>query len=704
MGFTGTSKDPIKQEILESVDMFDVLANLGFAMAEKSRSRWNNFYKGDTKLIVKTYPNGSALYFNSKDDQDKGTVFQLVENHSDLLKKDYYHVRKFLTGFLPGGALAGLNTNINSEKYRPIVTHFNPAEYVLRDHINSSLFEKRGLSGICESELFKGRVAWAAHNPKQGERNLFGGRENISFPLHRLDNETMVGLEYKYDSVKKQAPGSNKSEGFWLSNKIEGVVDLFITEAPLDSMSHCKMYKDRTGDYPALRYLATSGTVTDAQIAQILKYKEAQEQQGRRPRIFLGFDNDFSGYQFTMKVLCAASQDKFKVKISQEEINVDGTFFSLEPLTLRKNDPGLKETFSRFMETVAQRGLFPGFMSALAINKDFNEDLLLSMPHVYDFDNTIGSLKNLRNLGIEETIKKKQNTELSEKENSKTISLTKKHLEMANNSENYKLTGDEVDSMIKRYGLSVNDLNGKQIGDLRMGYKTFIRGLKSQKPDSQNKTYDAKVQFIVQGTGDNRTVRTKMDFKSDKLHVYPTIYGNEITADMRDRLRTEGYLYLPECSKTVKDPETAEERKENIGPVLLAVDTDLNTLAMTQMNRVSIYPKLKGQDLSEAQVAALKTGQPIDFTLGLKKVEARYNPVYGAITFNDAERKAKFKEALAQVPFATPQETKEHQEKLKQLAEQKKTQQAPAQPQKLEAEAPKERNILQKGIAKMFGL
>ena len=154
------------------------------------------------------------------------------------------------------------------------------------------------------------------------------------------------------------------------------------------------------------------------------------------------------------------------------------------------------------METVAQRGLFPGFMSALAINKDFNEDLLLSMPHVYDFDNTIGSLKNLRNLGIEETIKKKQNTELSEKENSKTISLTKKHLEMANNSENYKLTGDEVDSMIKRYGLSVNDLNGKQIGDLRMGYKTFIRGLKSQKPDSQNKTYDAKVQFIVQGTGD----------------------------------------------------------------------------------------------------------------------------------------------------------------------------------------------------------
>lgn len=638
-----------KETILDEVDMFDVLAEFGFTMLERSRQRYNTFVKGDTKIIVHNEHSKPQFYFNSNQDpNDKGDIIALVKYHKDQNETNYPDVLKYLSGF------TSLSTtprpNVQSHTPREIIQEanvlqeFDVNKFTLRDHIDSRLMDKKGLHGVSAAEAFKGTVLMARHLSAHGEKNLFGGFENLAFLLKRLDTGEIKGMEYRFDgekSMKRQAPGSMKAETFWIANKPEGSEDIFLCESPIDAMSHYAMYVNKTGQHPAVQYLSTSGTVTDEQIRQIMASSKG--------RIFMGFDNDFAGYGYTIKLLSAFSNGKLTFETRRNEIEVDGTFLNLDcNIILSKGAVSLPGQYGKLMSAVSACGLFPRLFDAKAKNKDFNDDLTSGVPCVYEFDKTIGSIENLRYFVGEEAhvVKKKDFTDT-------TDSLIKNNLKMENET---KFSKEDVSGILARYGTKISDLNKIQVDGLMHGYGVLVNGLKSLRPDSKKPQFDARIRLSASGKEGNRIVDSKLDFKADKLVVYSQMFGHKIDEKMEKELKETGFLTLYNCVR--------EKTGEQLGTVVVAVDPELNKLQYGTMAKVNIPKKLKGVDLNDEQRLELKNGKEINLHLFDKEVGVRFNPVVSSFSFMDAERKEKYREDLKKVPTASKEEVAEIEAKI----------------------------------------
>lgn len=639
-----------KETILDEVDMFDVLAEFGFSMLERSRQRYNTFVKGDTKIIVHNESSKPQFYFNSNQDpNDKGDIIALVKYHKDQNETNYPDVLKYLSGF------TSLSTtprpNVQSRIQREIaqeadgLQEFDVNKFTLRDHIDSRLMDKKGLHGVSSAEAFKGTVLMARHLSGRGEKNLFGGFENLAFLLKRLDTGEIKGMEYRFDgekSMKRQAPGSMKSETFWISNKAEGSEDIFLCESPIDAMSHYAMYVKNTAQHPAVQYLSTSGTVTDEQIRQIMATSKG--------RIFMGFDNDFAGYGYTIKLLSAFSNGKLIFERKKDEIVVDGTFLNLDSqFILTKGAASLPGQYGKLMAAVSACGLFPRLIDAKAKNKDFNDDLASGVPCVYEFDKTIGSIENLRYFVGEEAHVVKKKDFISDT----TDSLIKNNLKMENET---KFSREDVSGILARYGTKISDLNKIQVDGLMHGYGVLVNGLKSLRADSKKPQFDARIRLSASGKDENRIVDSKLDFKADKLVVYSQMFGHKIDDKMEKELKETGFLTLYNCVR--------EKTGEQLGTVVVAVDPELNKLQYGTMAKVNIPKKLKGVDLNDEQRLELKNGKEINLHLFDKEVGVRFNPVVSSFSFMDAERKEKYREDLKKVPTASKEEVAEIEAKI----------------------------------------
>ncbi len=215
----------------------------------------------------------------------------------------------------------------------------------------------------------------------------------------------------------------------------------------------------------------------------------------------------------------------------------------------------------------------------------------------------------------------------------------------------FKFSEEEVLKVLKRHGLEKTDIRNDQMYGLRMGYNVFIGGLTSPREDALVKKYSARLQFFSEGTGSDRKIRTNFDFKQPKLAIGGSIFGNEITKEMKDTLLEDGFLILPGGSKEITEGTYKGHKVEIKGPILLAVDTELNKLAIGYLDKFEPKKILKGTELSEEQHAALKRGEAILLDVKGTETIVRFNPALKNISFWDDKAMEDFKIKLCKVPI-----------------------------------------------------
>jgi hypothetical protein len=252
-----------------------------FALDKKKSTNISKFMRSETEKIVisRNANNGSYIYFNVDDDNDKGTIIDFVQNRT---KDNFFQIRQRLRAYLKQGHTVEKIYQVSSiPRNNQNISNIYTA---IQSEPKSTYLQLRCI----DQQVY--------NNPLFKERVKFKGSE-VYFPLY---NKTgIVGISiYKQPKIssglsKKMYPGSEK--GIWASHiPNEADYSIFISESPVDNFSYQQLHG---GTY---WHIATMGTLTNAQIETI---KHAVE-RCKRP-VVLGFDNDIKGQEYTLKLSAA---------------------------------------------------------------------------------------------------------------------------------------------------------------------------------------------------------------------------------------------------------------------------------------------------------------------------------------------------------------------------------------------------------------
>ena len=143
---------------------------------------------------------------------------------------------------------------------------------------------------------------------------------------------------------------------------------------------------------------------------------------------------------------------------------------------------------------------------------------------------------------------------------------------------------------------------------------------------------------------------------------------------MKSTLLKEGFLVLAKGTREIKEGADKGLRVEIKGPIMLAVDTELNKLAIGYLDKFEPKKILKGTKLSEEQHAALKRGEAILLSVKGKENIVRFNPTLKNISFWDHKAMEEFKAKLSKVPVETEAEKIERINRINKIRAEKEAQ------------------------------
>jgi len=276
----------------------------GYKIKKNKSSRYYKTLKneGDIIVVSKNLDNGHWIYFNTRDDEDNGTIIDFIQNRTGY---NLGKVRKILSEYLKekkeGKIKEIKDFYLEPATSNEVKTLLKELEELEKIQENNYLTKDRYISKKTLTDL-----------PIYQDR-----KNNISFIL--LDSQGKVIGIAKYNKNFKQIIGK---KGVWISlqedinedveneelrrkkliDKVKKINEIFITESPIDALSYVEL---KNIDLSKTILIATQGQISEktvnyiyAYLKAIYKYSECKDYL----KIKLGFDNDEAGYLFALKI------------------------------------------------------------------------------------------------------------------------------------------------------------------------------------------------------------------------------------------------------------------------------------------------------------------------------------------------------------------------------------------------------------------
>lgn len=298
------------------INLVELAVNkFGYKIKKDKSSRYYKTLKKDGDIIVvsRNMNNEHWIYFNTRDDNDNGTIIDFIQNRTGY---NLGEVRRFLSEYLKEkreGKIKEIKDFYvepsQSKDIKVILSEIEKLSY-LKDE--NYLVKERKI----------GKNILKNFNIYQDKRN------NVVFILYD-ELGYITGLA-KYNKNFKQILGS---KGVWssiqydvLSNKEENLRDkvkkiekIFITESPIDALSYLEL-KEKDNIEKVL-LLTTQGQISDRTIEILFSFIKAIYliTENKNLNIVLGFDRDEKGLYFATEVNLKLKEKMKKTLINGKE-------------------------------------------------------------------------------------------------------------------------------------------------------------------------------------------------------------------------------------------------------------------------------------------------------------------------------------------------------------------------------------------------
>ena len=256
-----------------AINMIEFAASLGYLSDPRESSRNSKVMRlsGD-KIIITRQANGHWVYFSVRDDRDRGTIIDFLQNrgggHLGEVRKT---LRAWAGTLVSDQALDPLPASRNRdqveeqwEKARPCLSH----SYLTRRGIGPDILG----------------------HPRFAECVRVDKRNNVLFPHH--NRQGLCGFEMKNKGFTGFAAGGAK--GLWTSCTRREDIFLVLVESAIDAYSFHILHNIENA-----RYMSTGGALNRQQPDLLLG---AMEKMPSDATIILGFDRDDAGEKLAKAV------------------------------------------------------------------------------------------------------------------------------------------------------------------------------------------------------------------------------------------------------------------------------------------------------------------------------------------------------------------------------------------------------------------
>ena len=289
------------KDLITRIDLIDYVKSLGYKENKtKSTSRQQMFDNGyDKILILKHRESNDLIYQSVHHSADKGNIINFVANRlggilntAKKSKQDYKEVAEILKKY-SGSPIekkekpSQANAKSETKNYYFNLKLFKPESLKNTDYLESRGIKKETIF----SNHFRGKIINCQEYDFKEKINY--GKVKTGFLISDESNNN-VGLDMRDIDFKKFALGSNRSESFFVSNKLENQKTLVLAESPLDLLSYHQIKGSDEN-----RYYSTNGNITGYQLETLKKIVKDKKYD----KLILATDNDFAGYYLDLKLL-----------------------------------------------------------------------------------------------------------------------------------------------------------------------------------------------------------------------------------------------------------------------------------------------------------------------------------------------------------------------------------------------------------------
>ncbi len=303
----------------------------------KSTKQYKRYSKGSDKILLSDVQNGYYQYYRNCDfTGDHGDTVMFLLNRlggtistGNTLRGNYEEIAKKLN--------IAKNYNYEVKKVEYKKEPFRKENFDLQPvkFTKYKILSSRGLNDLTIDNDLKNQIlnykSSFEINGSQREMN------NILFPWTDIEGN-IKGGQYKYvakDQTTKKLflPNSDRENCLWKTN-LENKSAIFITEDPIDALSHRKMYPELN-----YGYVCTGGSVTNAQIELLHNLQTKYSLP-----LVLGMDNDAAGLKMNTQILNKITENEYTCKDVHELAEYAQKHgISVEISTLKDWNDDLKE-------------------------------------------------------------------------------------------------------------------------------------------------------------------------------------------------------------------------------------------------------------------------------------------------------------------------------------------------------------------------
>ena len=565
-----------------NIDLSTYLTDVGFNVDRKrSSNKWPVLIDPDTDrrlIVVKSRANNEYFYYNPEDDQDKGSIIDMM---AEKMRLDLTGRDGWLELHKAASAMLGSAYYEESNRMSRCAAGHNDdtregalSQYFKLDPLTSThyLQHERKLSpDVIFAPEFESKI----FNRPFIDTTFQNAGKNTVFPI---ENENGVIGIINRSSNWNQIEG-RKDNGVWVSNIGPDTRQLVISEAPIDSMSYHQINPPQRPLDTV--YLATAGTISYGQ-QQTMQYiiNAANIKQ-----VVLANDNDFAGIRNNINLagkltLPGQPDTGYDVKISNNKYSNTLTIDVDWPRTYAQGSvPASNQALVDKVNGVMNRGYPPGEEKAVIsfiTQTDTKSQIKVNFPNVRPLliraENLTGDLRQNEDRIV---IRRSQENDFSQE---LMLRELKKEVQ-----EQYgiKLTGAQAEALI---------------GDR----KSPILLDKDLTPGK----------LILEHTREG--VTPMFVARQPALVIPDSFRGQAINNEDADALKRTG-----EMGRRI---ETVSPLSGEIQPGYIGVDRDLNTLVFVKSNLLKNFNVVMA-DLTREQTKAIVAGKTIDTVMKVSKEE-----------------------------------------------------------------------------------
>lgn len=310
------------KELKQQIDLEEfITANGYYRRRDKWTAKWPVYTNGNETIVIKL-PKSQPYKTYKKTNGDYGSIIDFCIGRPELLQgytgTPQQRTYQFLRDYCPKNRIVP-----HQPADRVTIDYiFDPAMYKAVTDRTTPIFNylrKRGITTPTLGSPVFSNIGIFTYTDKFKQVH-----KNIGFPLYNMDGK-IVGAEQHNFGYKKMAPGSDKSNGIWLSNHLPAVDEIVIGEAAIDLLSYHQLFNQNESN---VLYISTSGSLTTSELKNILLIIHKMYVANVYLKVTTAFDNDKTGIGYTNKLLLSLLEGKIIFPLNHEKI-----YQKYEPLT-----------------------------------------------------------------------------------------------------------------------------------------------------------------------------------------------------------------------------------------------------------------------------------------------------------------------------------------------------------------------------------